>query len=239
MNTTNPHIAHALAAKRLRLAIQCLCDGLPYDGVRDAINDALKLTARSAVDWALLGDHVTDNIKAKIGIEHQHKQWISGHAELLAKAYVNLKTMRHGRKSGRKYKTIQSTIADVKDEAQRLAFETLKTPTAIEVRYRQMKTGPRKCHLIGPMWKHKTDACGGGSIGNRFILNADLVDQIGEYDLYEIQYLSNGEKSDTVQHGYLARFRGTSIRGFGAKPETALSWTRRQVVMRGTKALTK
>lgn len=92
---------------------------------------------------------------------------------------------------------------------------------------------------ISPLWHRQMDAVGGPSIGHRFIARATLVDQIGEYDLFEVTYFENGAKKNTPQTGYVGRFRDTTIRGFGVKPDTALSWTRRQVVMRGTKALTK
>lgn len=97
---------------------------------------------------------------------------------------------------------------------------------------------PGTC-AISPLWHRQMDAVGGPSIGHRFIARATLVDQIGEYDLFEVTYFENGAKKNTPQTGYVGRFRDTTIRGFGVKPDTALSWTRRQVVMRGTKALTK
>ena len=94
-------------------------------------------------------------------------------------------------------------------------------------------------YTISPLWHRQIDAVGGPSIGHRFIARATLVDQVGEYDLFEVHYFENGSTYKIPQTGYVGRFRGTTIRGFGAQPLTALSWTRRQVVMRGTKALTK
>lgn len=98
---------------------------------------------------------------------------------------------------------------------------------------------PPDAYTISPLWHRQVDAAGGHSIGHRFIARATLVDQIGEYDLFEVKYFENGSNHKIPQTGYVGRFRDTTIRGFGVKPETALSWTRRQVVMRGTKALTK
>ena len=98
---------------------------------------------------------------------------------------------------------------------------------------------PPEAYTISPLWHRQIDAVGGPSIGHRFIARATLVDQVGEYDLFEVRYFENGSNHKIPQTGYVGRFRGTTIRGFGAQPLTALSWTRRQVVMRGTKALTK
>ena len=98
---------------------------------------------------------------------------------------------------------------------------------------------PPDAYTISPLWHRQMDAVGGPSIGHRFIARATLVDQIGEYDLFEVKYFENGTNYKIPQTGYVGRFRGTTIRGFGAQPLTALSWTRRQVVMRGTKALAR
>lgn len=80
-------------------------------------------------------------------------------------------------------------------------------------------------------WKRQTDALGATNVGSRFITKADLVDQIGEYDLYQITYHENGERVTEPKYGFVAKYRDGNIRGFGNKPETALQWTRRQVLV--------
>jgi len=97
--------------------------------------------------------------------------------------------------------------------------------------------GVQSHYLVGAMWPQQMEAVGGCTIAKRFLTRADLVDQIGEYDLFQIEYYEGADR--TVHHGFVARYRGTKIRGFGAKPEVALGWCRRQVILTGTKKLTQ
>lgn len=168
----------------------------------------------------------------------------AGSIERLVSSYCgilkDLRVARLHRKSRQHWAPLKDKLFDTLDAARRAADSVLGKGNTLALKVPGLSDVETPgTYTISPLWHRQMDAVGGPGIGHRFIARAVLVDQIGEYDLFEVTYFENGAQSNTAQVGYVGRFRGTTIRGFGVKPETALSWTRRQVVMRGTKALTK
>jgi hypothetical protein len=92
-----------------------------------------------------------------------------------------------------------------------------------------------KSFAIGAGWKLMTEKLQSPRVSDRFILSAKQVDDIGVIDLYQISYLEG--QSPTIQYGYLGKYKHDSIRGFGIKPDTALQWTKRQIIMAANKKL--
>ena len=234
--TKEKHNAYVRATARLKMIIDCLRHGLDSKVCDPIIYAALRDASRAKTGWSEIGDVIQDALADAVKYPEETDRIWAGHmCEDLARVYKDIKMMRMNRKYGRKWDPIRTIMSETQHEANEKANNALTRPVNIVMR--GLSRRQEHSHLIGPMWRQKTAACGGPTIGNRFILQADLVDQIGEYDLFQISYLTGA--TDVAQVGYLSRYRDTTIRGFGAKPETALSWTRRQVVMRGTKALTK
>lgn len=231
------HHAYTRATTRLKMIIECLRHGLDPKVCDPIIHAALQQGSKAKTGWKEVGDDIESQLCDAVRFpDNADRHWVGRMCEDLNSVYTFVKTSRFSRKDGRKMRSIQTIIYETQHEASTQAGNVFNRPVKIEVRGQPRKWA--NSHLIGPMWRQKTAACGGPIIGSRFILQADLVDQIGEYDLFQVRYLTNATEGNE-QFGFVARYRGTTIRGFGAKPETALSWTRRQVIMRGTKALTK
>lgn len=92
-----------------------------------------------------------------------------------------------------------------------------------------------RTYALTATWLRMTKKLQKASVGDRFILSAKLVDEVGVIDLYQITFL-DGQNRD-VQHGFLGKYKHDSIRGFGVKPETALQWTKRQIIMSANKKI--
>ena len=179
----------------------------------------------SPTDW--------DDLAANISGHADHVQICKKIGIVIGNAW---QIIRISRRSSRppSYRPLASRIGEIEGRAQHAAREGLGQTTAI-----RPGIGRGKHHRISPLWVQQTEAVGGGTIGHRFIARATLVDQVGEYDLFEINFYENGANEGNLQTGYVGRYRGTKIRGFGHKPETALNWTRRQVVIEATRKLTR
>jgi hypothetical protein len=173
------------------------------------------------------------DIAANIGGSEDHIRVCRCIGVALGSAWMSIHTSRRASKPPL-YRPLAERIERVEAKARYAAREALGQTTTIKP-----GVGRGKHHRISPLWVQQTEAVGGGTVGRRFISRAVLVDQIGEYDLFEINFYENGASEGNLQTGYVGRYRGTKIRGFGHKPETALNWTRRQVVIEATRKLTR
>lgn len=89
---------------------------------------------------------------------------------------------------------------------------------------------------ISPMWSRMVGQIGGAVLGWRFITRAEKVDQVGGFDLFQVEYYTD-PATQGPRWGYVAKLRGGTTRGFGDKAETALKWAERQVVVKATRKL--
>lgn len=156
-------------------------------------------------------------------------------ADMVTKVLEGLHGARRDLRKRPKFNPVEAYRRKVEEEAERAVNATLSAwkPTIGVVLPNDKKPDNKRFArsfgiTISIGWLRQTQEIG-TSIGSRFIAQADLVDQIGEYDLYQIEYYEGSDKKR--KHGFVGLYRGTKVRGFGTKPETALQWTRRQVLV--------
>jgi hypothetical protein len=227
MSLNNVNAIRSLKNK-IRTQLNVITQQLPSEDVR-RFRDAFKknITASSSgyeftdLDyWPPLPDH--------------DQSWFKGCLKLIWGCRETIRRSRAILRERAVYNPVADRILDARHAADVMVDVALGKHSGI-----LPSTRPGSVCNISVLWKQHAEAVGGGVIGRRFIARAKLVDQIGEYDLFEIIYHESGANKHTPQTGYVGRYRGTNIRGFGAKPETALSWTARQVVIHGTRKLTR
>lgn len=167
-------------------------------------------------------------------LEDHSSSYFSYLAEALAHALSETMTYRRDRKSTVGYNPLGDSLNRIKSAAKSACSSVTNVKVDFVVSSDPKHPAP---HKVSPLWEKQTELAGGTSIGNRFISRADLVDQIGEFDLFQIEYYMGSDA--TVKFGFLARYRDSSIRGFGTRADTAMQWARRQVVLYGTRKLSK